>query len=149
MTSLLVTALVLHVVLGVIAICLSYLVLMQLLRKTPAWDWAVTTSSWSTFLFFISWMTSAYYYVVYYGTSVKPIIKSGSYPWAHAVLMEGKGHIFLILPFIAITITFALYVLRKKPEQRLKRAVTFLSTTLVILGIFVALSGIAISGAAQ
>jgi len=149
MTPLLTITLVTHIILGIAAIGLAHLVLMQLLRKTPAWGWAIALASWSAFLFFISWVTSAYYYVVYYGGSVKPVIKAGDYSWAHTIFMEGKEHIFLILPFMAITVALALRVLHKNPDPRLKFAVTMLAATLVVLSLFVALSGIVVSGAAR
>lgn len=149
MTPLLTFALVSHIILGIAAIGLAHLVLMQLLRKTPAWGWAIGLASWSTFLFFVSWATSAYYYVSYYGKSVKPVIKAGDYSWAHTIFMEGKEHVFLMIPFLALTTTLALLVLRKNPDPRLKLAVTILTATLVVLGLFVALSGIAVSGAAR
>src|SRR3989338_3609359 len=44
-----------------------------------------------------SWIAGGYYYVVTYGPLVKPIIKGGSAPWAHAIVMEAKEHIFLFL----------------------------------------------------
>ncbi|MBL4644326.1 MAG: hypothetical protein JKX80_00480 [Candidatus Pacebacteria bacterium] len=149
MTPLLIVTLVSHILLGIAAIGLAHLVLMQLLRKETAWGWTIGIASWSVFLFFASWATSAYYYVVYYGSSVKPVIKAGNYAWAHTIFMEGKEHVFLIIPFLALTVTLALHVLKKNPDPRLKFAVTLLASTLVILGLFVAISGIIVSGAAQ
>src|SRR3990167_3222893 len=54
--------------------------------------------------FLLSWFVGGYYYVNFYGTLVKPIIKAGSAPWAHAIAMEAKEHIFLFAFPIAITI---------------------------------------------
>ena len=149
MTPLLVIALVSHIILGIAAIGLAHLVLMQLLRKTPAWGWAIGLASWSAFLFFVSWATSAYYYVIYYGGSVKPVIVAGNYSWAHTIFMEGKEHVFLIIPFMAVTLVLSLKVLRDNKEPRLKLAVTIFASTLVVLGLFVAISGIVVSGAAR
>ena|SRR3989344_5937755 len=53
--------------------------------------------------FSLSWLAGGYYYVVYYGTLVKPIIKSGLAPWAHAIIMEAKEHIFILILPVAIT----------------------------------------------
>jgi len=51
-----------------------------------------------------TWVIGGYYYVKFYGPFVKPIIKAGSAPWAHAIAMEAKEHIFLFAFPIAITI---------------------------------------------
>ena len=45
--------------------------------------------------FLLSWLIGGYYYIKFYGPLVKPIIKAGSAPWAHAVAMETKEHVFL------------------------------------------------------
>src|SRR3989338_3443666 len=54
----------------------------------------------------LTWIIGGYYYVKFYGPLVKPIIKAGSAPWAHAIAMEAKEHIFLFAIPIAITICF-------------------------------------------
>jgi len=149
MTPLLTIALVSHIILGIGAIGLSHLVVMQLLRKEPNWSWTIGLASWSAFLFVVSWATSAYYYVVYYGGSVKPIIKAGDYSWAHTIFMEGKEHVFLMMPFMAIAIVLSLKVLQKNQDNKLKFAVTLLAATLLIFGLFTALSGIVVSGAVR
>ena len=60
--------------------------------------------------FALSWLAGGYYYVVYYGTLVKPAIKSGLAPWAHAIIMEAKEHIFLFILPVAITVILAALV---------------------------------------
>ena len=45
--------------------------------------------------------------MVYYGTLVKPVIKSGLAPWAHAIVMEAKEHIFIFILPVAITAVLA------------------------------------------
>lgn len=149
MTPLLAIALVTHIILGIAAIGLAHLAFMQLLRRVPAIGWALTLATWSTFLFFVSWGSSAYYYVAYYGKAVKPVIKAGEYPWAHAVFMEGKEHVFLYLPFMALTLTLGLAFLRRNQNSQLQKALAVLAGTLVILATFVAVAGVVVSGAAR
>src|SRR3989344_8712170 len=60
----------------------------------------------------LSWVLGGYYYVVHYGPEVKPLIKKGPMPWAHGIIMETKEHVFLFLPFMAASLTVALYGLR-------------------------------------
>lgn len=54
--------------------------------------------------YLLTWAVGGYYYVKFYGPLVKPVIKAGSAPWAHAIAMEAKEHIFLFSIPIAITI---------------------------------------------
>lgn len=58
---------------------------------------------------FISWLVSGLYYVIFYGSQVKPTIKGGPWPWAHSIFMEAKEHIFLFLPFFAILFMFLIW----------------------------------------
>src|SRR3989344_6417128 len=54
--------------------------------------------------YIMTWIVGGYYYVKFYGSLVKPIIKSGSAPWAHLIAMEAKEHIFLFVIPISITL---------------------------------------------
>ncbi len=63
----------------------------------------------------LTWIIGGYYYVVYYGPLVKPVIKAGNAPWAHAIAMEAKEHIFLFAVPLAITI----YLLSRLTSEEL------------------------------
>ena len=96
--------------------------------------------------FTLSWLAGGYYYVVYYGTLVKPVIKSGAAPWVHNIIMETKEHIFLFLIPLAVTILF-ITLLSKEDMERLKlRSLTlWLSLTVAILGLLIGAMGFIIS----
>ncbi len=110
----------------------------------------VITAAAGTAAFVASWIAGGYYYVVYYGTLVRPVIKSGLAPWAHNIIMETKEHIFLFIIPVAITILF-LTLLTKKDMERLglKRLTGRLSLTVVILGLLIGAMGFVISAAAR
>ena len=149
MTPLLTYTLVTHVLTGVIAVGLITLVFMHLLKKTPDWKYLSLLSGSATVLFLISWVTSAYYYVTYYGDKVKPIILKGAYPWAHQIMMESKEHIFIILPFLTLTLYLATKLLGKIQDERIHQALRKLTMVAVILGVYITVSGMAISGAVR
>lgn len=98
----------------------------------------------------LTWIIGGYYYVKFYGAFVKPIIKAGSAPWAHAVAMEAKEHIFLFAIPIAITI-FLLTRLDANEIKSLGLRKGFLGLTIVIAGIGLSLGlmGFIISAAAR
>ena len=150
MTSLLTYSIIIHVLTGVFGIGLVWFIFMNIMRETPNMKVLQYVAGFSFVSFIISWVTSGYYYVIYYGSSVKPIIKAGDYPWAHQIFMEGKEHIFLMLPFLALVIWVGTYAVAHDPEnKKLKNTVAILTVVTAVLGAFVVASGIIVSGAAR
>lgn len=100
--------------------------------------------------FILAWFYGGYYYVTYYGTLVKPVIKAGLAPWAHAVAMESKEHIFLLIIPMAAT-AFFLSRLKKKELEEYGLKTPFLILTLVIAftALAIGLMGYIISAAAR
>lgn len=146
MTTTLATLLIVHVIGGVIAIGMHNVVLMHLLKKAPNYVF-VSRLAWSAVaLFFLSWATSAYYYVTYYGSAVKPRILAGAMPAAHTFFMETKEHIFLVLPFLAISIALCTTYLRSNPDDRLRKSTALLTLVALVIGIATAASGMFVSG---
>lgn len=149
MTATLATALIAHVILGVTAIALINLTLMHLVRRAPSFLYLSVVSFMAFALFLISWASGAYYYVVHYGKSVKPIIVAGKYPWAHAFFMEAKEHVFLFIPFLAFLLWLVVNLLRRVQDPKLKRAAAVLALVALLIGVFVAGAGIFVSGAVR
>lgn len=146
MTTTLATFLVIHVLAGVIGIGMHNVVLMHLLKRTPNYMF-VSRLAWSAVVMFIlSWASSAYYYVTYYGASVKPRILAGTTPAAHTFFMETKEHIFLVLPFLAISIALSATYLRANGDDELRKRTAFLTLVAFVIGVAVAASGILVSG---
>lgn len=138
---------------GVVGVIASYAVWLHGIKKTPPAEFLKISSGIAFFSFLLSWMAGAYYYVVYYGTAVKPVIKAGAFPFAHDFFMEAKEHVFLFLPFLSFVIftTFMMFGEKLYSEENisLKRPLSFFSGIVAVLGFFVALSGIIISGAVK
>lgn len=100
--------------------------------------------------FVISWLAGGYYYVQYYGSLVKPIIKSGLAPWAHTIVMETKEHIFLFIIPLAITALFLTTLTSTETEQlQLRSATLWLVRTIVGLALLIGAFGFIISAAAR
>lgn len=100
--------------------------------------------------FLLTWIIGGYYYVKFYGPLVKPIIKAGSAPWAHAIAMEAKEHIFLF----AIPIAFTIYFLSRLDAgelQSLNLRKDFIRLIVIVvgLGLSLGLMGFIISAAAR
>lgn len=97
-----------------------------------------------------TWLIGGYYYVKFYGPLVKPIIKVGNAPWAHAVVMEVKEHIFLFAIPLAVTI-FLLAKLDAGELRSLGLRKSFIRLIVITagLGLSVGAMGFIISAAAR
>lgn len=151
MTTLLSTTLFVHIIFGIIGVCASYALWMVILKKEPKIQTLKICSLGSLVSILISWLAGGYYYLLYYGSAVKGVIKKGPYPWAHGIVMEAKEHIFLFLPFLLLVIVLVIYLGGTSIEynQSLKRRLTFLIALTTLIGIAITFSGIAISGAVR
>ena len=100
--------------------------------------------------FILTWIVGGYYYVTFYGPLVKPVIKAGNAPWAHAIAMEAKEHIFLFVIPIAVTV-FLLARLNANELQSLglRKGLIHLTAIVAGLGLSLGLMGFIISAAAR
>jgi len=150
MTTLII-ALITHIILGLVGIMALYMVWMGLLKKSPKIDFLKWASVVSAVSFFASWLSGGYYYVLYYGGVVKPVIKAGEYAWAHSIVMETKEHIFLFLPVATVFLAIALFArgsdLEKSPA--LKRSLVYVAGISTLIAIAITLGGIIISGSVR
>lgn len=143
--------LVLHVLSGLLGTAGAYALWLHLLRPKMNLP-AIRAWAYSTFFFLMfAWVMSAWYYVRYYGASVKPVILAGKYPWAHKVFMEWKEHIFLFLPFMAAALLFAVWKLQPESPgaDSRRRAAVWLAAAMTVVALAVTLSGVAVSGAVR
>ena len=101
------------------------------------------------FGFVMSWIIGGYYYVVFYGPFVKPVIKEGLAPWAHFIAMEAKEHIFLFLIPLALTAAFITFVTKREDWALLRRPLKILSALIALLGLGIGVMGYIISAAAR
>lgn len=100
--------------------------------------------------FLASWIVGGYYYVVHYGTLVKPVILAGAAPWAHTIMMETKEHIFLFLVPMAFTALILSFVSRDEIEVLgLKKGFAILVLTIALIGLAIGAMGYMISASAR
>ncbi|MEK6839498.1 MAG: hypothetical protein AABX72_01030 [Nanoarchaeota archaeon] len=130
-----------HAVLGEIGIFAFGWVFVELLNPTAQrLKRAHIIALLGVIFFILSWITGGIYYVEFYGSIVKPIIKEGPQPWAHTVVMEAKEHIFLFIPFLAI-INYLLIKNLKIQDNKKRKSILMLSALIVALGLLMALMG--------
>ena len=96
------------------------------------------------------WLIGGHYYIKYYGSSIKPIIKAGNAPWAHDIVMELKEHVFLFVVPLAIVIFLLVQIDPSSNEGiLLQRPLIGLCIVAAGLGLSIGLMGFIISAAAR
>lgn len=141
-----------HAVAGELAVFAFLLVSIELLSSTEKTIKRTKIFALAgTILIFISWIAGGYYYVNYYGPNVKPIIKKGSAPWVHSIVMETKEHVFLFLPFLAILVTGIIFKYNAEllENHRAKTSVLLLCALIILITLSIAGMGYLISTAAR
>ena len=110
----------------------------------------VTIASIGTLAFISSWIAGGYYYVVYYGSLVKPVIKAGVAPWAHNIIMEAKEHIFLFVVPMAVVVLFIAFMNDEEIDRSgIRKMAVWLSGIVAVLGLLIGAMGFIISAAAR
>ena len=140
----------LHLSFGIIGIDAFLWLLGKLKGDGGSRKSVIITAAIGTTAFIASWLAGGYYYVAYYGTLVKPIIKSGVAPWVHNIIMETKEHIFLFIIPLAITVLF-ITLLEKEDMNRLtlRPIALWLTGAVAVLGLLIGAMGFVISAAAR
>ncbi|KKT74000.1 MAG: hypothetical protein A2746_00555 [Candidatus Yanofskybacteria bacterium RIFCSPHIGHO2_01_FULL_44_22] len=111
---------------------------------------AVLAAISGTTAFVLSWLAGGYYYVFYYGKLVKPVIQKGLAPWAHAIFMEAKEHIFLLIIPLAVTAAIAAFLNKEELQAlNLQKPLKYLTGLVVFFGLLIGLFGFIISAAAR
>ena len=151
MTQALQTFLSIHVLIGVTGIIASYATLIWLFKRNVPVR-LLKISSLTAFVAYITaWITGGYYYVIYYGGNVKPIIKEGPTPWVHLIIMEVKEHIFLFLPLLSFVVLLVVWLNGNKLQEnrRLRNALALVALITLVIAVLMALGGVVISGSAR
>ncbi len=149
MSGFLVTILVLHIFGGLVGMIFLTSYMLSLLKEDADLKKLSRISFYALLAFLGSWILGGYYYLTYYGKAVKPIITKGDFVWVHKIVMETKEHVFLFLPFLALSVflvTFLLPGIMSK-DKNLKTSVAFLAFIAQSIALLVAVFGIIISGA--
>lgn len=140
-----------HIFIGVIGIIASYMTLIWMFKREIPIRLLKGGSLIAFIAYIIAWFTGGYYYVVYYGSVVKPIIKNGPNPWVHSIIMEVKEHIFLFLPILSFVILLIVWLKSASLQENrsLRNALALIALITFIIAVSMALAGVLISGSAR
>ena len=127
----------------------AFLWLLGEMREKSMRGPRVLTAAIGVFSFIFSWIAGGYYYVNYYGSLVKPGIKSGLAPWAHGVMMETKEHIFLFIIPLAVTAFIAIKAKNEWERLGIRKVVIYIVAYTALIGLAIGAMGFIVSAAAR
>lgn len=103
-----------HLILGVAVVVASLLIIRGIKIKA---SWVKPLSALTAVMSWLLLLPSSILYITFY-PATKTLVKAGSWPWAHSIIMETKEHWGILLP-ILVTIA-ALMVYSGKTEESKK-----------------------------
>lgn len=140
----------LHLGAGILAIDAALWLLGELVARAGSIVRRKIAAALTLVGFLGSWIIGGYYYVTVYGPLVKPVIKKGAAPWAHAVAMEAKEHVFLFLIPIALTVLIAASLRPQSVDRSAYRTpLLWIVGSMAGLGLYIGALGFIISAAAR
>src|SRR3989338_4965333 len=119
-----------HIIAGLALIAFPIIILLYL-KKKPKWlkEFSFATAA-------ISWLLllpSGKLYLTFY-PATKTLIKAGSWPWAHSIVMETKEHWGLLLPVIATVAAGLVYKGKAKDSKRWWLLLIVLTALIGVMG---------------
>lgn len=115
-----------HIILGLVSIGLAIYILTNLKNKSIK-----TIAIVNALINWLIILPAGYLYLVFY-PATKTVIKAGSSPWAHTVIMETKEHWGLLVPIIA---TVAAMLVLTNNAEKSKKWWWMLIIVIVLIGI--------------
>src|SRR3989338_11347204 len=115
-----------HIIGGLSVMVFSIIIVLYLKKQAK---WLKPLSIFTAFLSWLVILPSALLYLIFY-PATKTVIKAGSWPWAHSIIMETKEHWGILLPIIATTAAWL--VVSGKNEKSRKWWILLIILTLLI-----------------
>ncbi len=131
-----------HIFAGVGLIILSLLILFQLKQKSQGFPVLKIYAALTSALSWLLLLPSGNLYLTFY-PATKTLIKAGSWPWAHSIVMETKEHWGLLLPIIATTAAWLVFTGRLKESRKWWILLVVVTVSIGIMGRIVTLGGMA------
>ena len=117
-----------HIILGLVSIGLAIYILTNLKSKSIK-----TIAIVNAFINWLIVLPAGFLYLVFY-PATKTVIKAGSSPWAHSVIMETKEHWGLLLPLVTTTATGLVLAGKAKESRKWWGLVLALTILIAVLG---------------
>ncbi len=118
-----------HIILGILIIVLPFIINARIKKGANVKALAALCAALSWLLLIPAGML----YLIFY-PATKTVIKSGSWPWVHSIIMETKEHWGLFLPLIATVAAWLVFTNKEKESKKWWLLLAILSLLLGIMG---------------
>lgn len=119
-----------HVILGLALIILPILILLELKKKSHL---SKLLSSVTAGISWLLLLPAGILYINFY-PATKTLIKAGTWPWTHSIIMETKEHWGLLLPIIATVAAWLVITGKAKESKKWWVLVAVLSFVIAVMG---------------
>lgn len=119
-----------HVILGLALIVFSIIILLYLDKRSK---WIKPLSIATAVISWLLLLPSAKLYITFY-PATKTLVKAGSWPWAHSIVMETKEHWGLLLPIIATVAAGLVFTNKAKESKKWWVLLIILSALIGVMG---------------
>ena len=126
-----------HIIAGILIIVLSIFILRNIQAKPK---WLKQASLLTAAISWIMIVPSGILYRVFY-PATKTLIKAGTWPWAHSIVMETKEHWGLLIPVIATVAAGLVYSGRLKESKKWWILLIVVALLIGVMGRTVVLGG--------
>jgi hypothetical protein len=119
-----------HIILGLALIAFPILILLYLNKRSK---WLKPLSFITAAISWLLLLPSSKLYITFY-PATKTLVKAGTWPWAHDVVMETKEHWGLLLPIIATVAAGLVFTGKAKESKKWWVLLIILSAFIGIMG---------------
>ena|SRR3989339_1271417 len=119
-----------HIIAGLALIAFPIIIILYL-KKKPKWLKALSFAT--AVIGWILLLPSGKLYITFY-PATKTLVKAGSWPWAHSIVMETKEHWGLLLPIIATVAAGLVFTGKTKESKKWWILLIILSTLIGVMG---------------
>lgn len=121
-----------HIIIGVAIIVIAIMILLEIKNKKKG-GLIKPLSILAGVLSWIVLIPSAILYLIFY-PATKTLVKSGSWPWAHSIVMETKEHWGMFLPIIATIAAIMVFSGKIKESKKWWILLIIIATLIAISG---------------
>lgn len=128
-----------HIIIGMALLAFPVIILLYLKKEVK---WLKPLSFATAALSWVLLLPAGKLYITFY-PATKTLIKAGSWPWAHSVIMETKEHWGLLLPIIATVAAGLIFTNKEEESRKWWILVIVLSVLLGVMGRLVKIGALA------
>lgn len=139
----------LHPMFAIFGVITAVWVLVEVLNVSEKNLKRINIASFSTaILMVLTWITSGYWYIVYYASD-KALILKGPWAFAHSLVMESKEHIFFIILILSLFLPIVAIKNNLFNNKTARSLILVLAGLIILNSLMLEIAGVIISFAVR